>query len=141
MLRGTISEQKQTFGEQNVTRMPIHHIAIYARDPERTIAFYTRHFGFQPQTDNDGGLIELLCPEGGTNLLILKAAKSVKVGQVTVKLIFDVENIEEFKQISARNGLIFGSTHKADGYEFSNAKDPDNNNLSISSRAFRESTP
>ncbi len=118
--------------------MPIHRIALYTRDPEKIVAFYAQHFGFLIRPDNDGGLIELICPEGGANLLILKAAKSVKVGQVTVKLIFDVENIEEFRQNSARNGLIFGSTHKTDGYEFSNAKDPDNNNLSISNRAFRK---
>jgi predicted enzyme related to lactoylglutathione lyase len=118
--------------------MPIHRIALYVRDPERTMDFYTRHFGFQSQPDDDGGLTELICPDGGTSLLILQAAKSVKVGQVTVKLIFDIENIEEFKQISARSGLVFGSTHKTDGYEFANAKDPDNNNISISSRAFRK---
>ena len=34
--------------------------------------------------------------------------------------------------------LEFGATHHANGYSFANAKDPDKNNVAISSRAFRE---
>jgi hypothetical protein len=37
----------------------------------------------------------------------------------------------------SRGGLKFGATHRADGYSFANAKDPDRNSVSISSRAFR----
>jgi hypothetical protein len=60
-----------------------------------------------------------------------------KLGQVGVKLVFDVKDVEAFKKCSAELGLMFGSTHLADGYAFANVKDPDGNSVSISSRAFR----
>jgi hypothetical protein len=45
--------------------------------------------------------------------------------------------VDAFKQQSEPRGLKFGATHRADGYVFANAKDPDKNSVSISSRAFR----
>ena len=69
--------------------------------------------------------------------MIHRAAKSVKLGQVGVKLIFDIADVEGFKVESSARGLEFGATHQADGYSFANAKDPDGNSISISSRAFR----
>ncbi|SAL47400.1 hypothetical protein AWB65_03785 [Caballeronia humi] len=68
--------------------------------------------------------------------MVHKAAKSVKTGQVTVKLVFDIEDIEAFKAQCATQGLEFGSSRQADGYRFANAKDPDGNSISISSRSF-----
>jgi hypothetical protein len=68
--------------------------------------------------------------------MVHKAAKSVKTGQVTVKLVFDIEDIEAFKAQCAQQGLEFASSHRADGYSFANAKDPDGNSISISSRSF-----
>lgn len=112
-------------------------ILLYARDPQKTSAFYQRHFGFAVDADDGDGIIELASAEGGAHLLIHQAAKSVKLGQVGVKLVFDVQDIEAFKLRSAALGLNFGSTHQADGYAFANAKDPDQNPVSISSRAFR----
>jgi hypothetical protein len=35
----------------------------------------------------------------------------VKTGQVTVKLVFDVEDVSAFCERSARNGLVFSSLH------------------------------
>ncbi|MCB1054166.1 MAG: VOC family protein [Acidobacteria bacterium] len=112
-------------------------ILIYARNPERTAAFYQRYFGFEPDTDVVEGLITLASPSGGARLVIHQAARTVKLGQVGVKLVFDVEDIEAFKEKSAALGLHFGATHQADGYTFANAKDPDKNSVSISSRVFR----
>jgi hypothetical protein len=51
---------------------------------------------------------------------------------------FDVQDIEAFKKRNAELGLVFGSTHIANGYSFANAKDPDRNSVSISSRSFRK---
>jgi len=62
----------------------------------------------------------------------------VKLGQIDVKLVFAVEDVEAFKQQSAARGLKFGCAHHANGYLFANAKDPDKNLISISSRAFHE---
>jgi predicted enzyme related to lactoylglutathione lyase len=115
----------------------LNRLVLYARDPQKTVAFYETHFGFTSKADDDGGIIELTSPHGGAILMVHRAAKSVKLGQVAVKLLFDIEDVEAFKGESAARGLEFGATHQADGYSFANAKDPDGNSISISSRAFR----
>ncbi len=113
-------------------------IIIYAKDMKRTAEFYRKFFGFVSTGEVVEGLIELSASNGGASLLIHQAAKSVKLGQVGVKLMFDVQDIEAFKSRSAELGLVFGSTHLANGYSFANAKDPDKNTVSISSRVFRK---
>lgn len=112
-------------------------IMIYAKDMKRTAAFYQEHFGLQTTGNVIEGLIELTSQPSGTTLLIHQAAKSLKLGQASVKLVFSVQDVEGFKIQSAERGLVFGSTHQANGYAFANAKDPDKNTVSISSRAFR----
>jgi len=111
-------------------------IMIYARDMNRTANFYETYFGFTSSGLVDG-LIELT-KEDGMRILVHQAAKSIKLGQVGVKLVFSVKDVEGFKAKSAKLGLKFGSTHEAPGYSFANAKDPDKNSVSISSRAFRK---
>jgi hypothetical protein len=49
-----------------------------------------------------------------------------------------VEDVEAFCRRCAEDGLEFGAIHKADGYQFANAKDPCQNSISVSSRAFRK---
>ena len=112
-------------------------ILIYARDVERSATFYRNYFGFAVSADQVSGLITLESPSVGARIVLHPAAKSVKLGQVAVKLVFDVADIEAFKARSAELGLVFGSTHQADGYAFANAKDPDKNSIAISSRAYR----
>ena len=112
-------------------------IILYARDMQKTAEFYCKHFGFETTGQVVEGLIELTAANGGASILIHQAAKSVKLGQVVVKLSFHVADIEALKVHSATQGLKFGATHQANGYSFANAKDPDKNSVSISSRAFR----
>lgn len=119
---------------------PLGSVLIYARDVQRTAEFYLRHFDFVGSTDVVEGLIVLRPSAGGAGITVHQAAKSSKLGQVGVKLVFDVDDVEAFKGRSAANGLTFGATHQADGYVFANAKDPDKNSISISSRAFRAQT-
>jgi hypothetical protein len=57
-----------------------------------------------------------------------------------VKLSFHVEDVAAFIELAAKRGLKFGAVHEASGYCFANAKDPDKNSVSISSRAFRSHT-
>jgi hypothetical protein len=92
---------------------------------------------FKQVPDDDGRIIDLVSTESGANILIHQAAKSVKLGQVGIKLVFEVADVEQFKHRSEELGLKFGATHKADGYSFANAKDPDKNSVSISSRSFK----
>ncbi|AYG60506.1 VOC family protein [Rhizobium jaguaris] len=112
-------------------------LILYARDVEATIAFYEKHFGFKPLRQDGDRIVELLAPDGGANLMIHPAAKTQKMGQSLVKLVFDVEHVEAFRAKCANVGLEFGPLHQADGYMFANAKDPCGNSISISSRAFR----
>src|SRR5450830_1532146 len=102
-------------------------ILIYARNPTATAAFYRDLFGFESSGEMPEGLIELTAADTGVTILIHQAAKSVKLGQVGVKLMFSVRDVDGFKEQSARRGLLFGSTHQANGYAFANAKDPDGN--------------
>ncbi|MBB5573055.1 MULTISPECIES: VOC family protein [Rhizobium] len=117
--------------------MPIGRLVLYARDMEATIGFYEKHFGFRPLRQDGDRIVELLAPDGGANLMIHPAAKTQKMGQSLVKLVFDVEHVEAFRTKCASDGLEFGPVHQADGYVFANAKDPCGNSISISSRAFR----
>jgi predicted enzyme related to lactoylglutathione lyase len=125
-------------GEQSKSESPpLGTIMIYARDVEGTATFYRTHFGLVPTAHPVDGLIILESPSGGASIAIHRAAKSVKLGQVAVKLAFDVQDVEAFKVRSAALGLVFGATHQAGGYTYANAKDPDKNAVSISSRIYR----
>lgn len=119
---------------------PLGTVIIYARDMKKTAAFYSEHFGFETTGDVVEGLIELRPKNGGSGILIHQAAKSLKLGQVGVKLSFHVADVEAFAADAAQRGLVFGAVHEANGYQFANAKDPDKNSVSISSRAFRAGT-
>lgn len=120
---------------------PLGSVVIYARDMQKTAAFYSQHFGLQTTGKVIEGLIELRATSGGAGILIHQAAKSVKLGQVGVKLSFHVENVASFAEAAAKRGLKFGAIHEANGYQYANAKDPDKNSVSISSRAFRNVQP
>lgn len=116
---------------------PIGRIVLYTKRIPEMIAFYTQHFGYSCIRDPDDRIVELQ-PDGlGVPLLLHPAGKAQKEGQVLVKLVFDVEDVDRFCRAAKRKGLNFGAIHKADGYVFANAKDPSKNSISISSRAFR----
>jgi predicted enzyme related to lactoylglutathione lyase len=112
-------------------------IILYAKNMQKTASFYQQYFGFEGGAEVIDGLMELTHPQGGVTLLIHQAARSVKGGNAGLKLMFDVQDVEAFKQASAEKGLVFGATHQAKGYIFANVKDPDGNSISISSRNFR----
>ena len=116
-------------------------LIIYARDMKRTALFYSKHFGFETTGEVIEGLIELQAPGSGACILIHQAAKSIKLGQAGVKLSFHVREVELFAAEAAKNGLKFGAVHRANGYSYANAKDPDKNSISISSRAFGVDRP
>jgi predicted enzyme related to lactoylglutathione lyase len=116
---------------------PLGTVIIYARDMQKAAAFYARHFGFLTNGEVIEGLIELKHPGGGAGMLIHQAAKSVKLGQVGVKLSFHVSDVAAFAAQAKLRGLVFGTVHEANGYAFANAKDLDKNSISISSRAHR----
>jgi catechol 2,3-dioxygenase-like lactoylglutathione lyase family enzyme len=114
----------------------LNRIVLYVRDMQATCDFYERHFGFVAHRKDGDRIVELRAAGGGAILMLHLAGKAVKTGQVTVKLGFDIEDVEGFKQQCLAQGLEFGSTRQADGYCFANAKDPNGNNIMIGNRAF-----
>ena len=113
-------------------------IMIYAKDMQKMSLFYEKYFDYKAKIDKDERIIELSSAYGGSTILIHQAGKGVKEGQACIKLVFDVKNVEKFRDKYIAAGLKFGSVHEADGYSFSNAKDPGKNTIQISSRAFRK---
>jgi putative addiction module component (TIGR02574 family) len=120
---------------------PITRIVLYVRELQKIADFYIRHFGFISVPRDDGDLIELASPSGGCGLVILQASKGHRIGQSCVKIVFDVEDIEHYKQACLKRGLKFGTTHHGKGYAFANARDPAKNLIQISSSAFRNEAP
>jgi hypothetical protein len=103
--------------------------------------FYEKFFAFKALTLPGDRIVELVSSnKSGSSIMLHPAAKSVKTGQVTVKLVFDVKDVEEFKAACRIKGLKFGSVHNTNGYSFANSKDPDKNSIQISSRKFLSKT-
>ena len=115
---------------------PLGRITLYVRDVEAAVAFYQKHFGLVPLRLPGDRIVELINPDGGASLMLHAAAKAQRMGQVLVKLGFDVEDVAGFCAARAAEGLMFGPLHKADGYVFANATDLDGNPIAVSSRAF-----
>jgi catechol 2,3-dioxygenase-like lactoylglutathione lyase family enzyme len=91
------------------TKMPLalNRLILYARDVEATVAFYEKHFGFRVLRLPGDRIAELVALSGGANIMVHAAGKGVRTGQVTVKLVFDVEDVSGFCERSAGNGLMF----------------------------------
>ena len=118
-------------------RLKLGRIVLYTKRVEAMSSFYSKHFGFEVRQDEGDRITELRSLSHGFILMLHPAGKAQKEGQVLVKLVFDVEDVQSFCETCRKNGLDFGPIHKADGYEFANAKDPSKNAISVSSRAFR----
>ncbi len=116
----------------------INKIVIYAKNVKEMVKFYSEHFDFNPLIQEGDRIIELMPSYGGVSLMIHPAGKGIREGQVCIKLVFDIEDVEGFRERCATNGLKFGALHQADGYVYSNAKDPGKNSIQISNRAFRK---
>ncbi|MDV7144945.1 VOC family protein [Tropicimonas sp. TH_r6] len=115
---------------------PLGRIVIYTKKIEQMAAFYARHFGFSVARAEGDRILELRPQTAGAALLLHPVSAGQKEGQALVKLVFDVEDVAAFCEASGKNGLKFGKVHQADGYVFSNAKDPSGNSVQVSSRAF-----
>ncbi|MCU0909506.1 MAG: VOC family protein [Rhodobacteraceae bacterium] len=112
-------------------------LVIYTSKVDEMADFYARHFGFKVVRSDTDRIVELTPQSTGLTLLLHPAAAKQKMGQVLVKLVFDVEDVEAFCAGARSRGLEFGTVHVADGYAFANAKDPSMNSIQVSSRAFR----
>ncbi|TDH37928.1 VOC family protein [Pseudohoeflea suaedae] len=115
---------------------PLGRLVVYTRKMEEMAAFYCRHFGFEAVVRDGDRIVELRPRDGGATILLHPASKGQKTGQSLVKLVFDVEDVESFCASARQSGLVFGPVHTAGGYSFANARDPSDNPISVSSRAF-----
>lgn len=116
----------------------IHRIIIYTRKMQKMVEFYAEFFGYEAITRDGDRIVELRPRAGGLTLLLHPAGKGQKEGQSLVKLVFDVEDVEAYRDELNRRGLEVGPIHEADGYQFANAKDPSKNAISISNRMFAD---
>lgn len=107
-------------------------ILVYTKRVDEMVAFYAS-FGFVAKRLPGDRIVELIPQDGGATIMLHQAAKSQKQGQSQVKLVFDIPDVERFK---AECEIAFGPVHKADGYVYSNTKDPSGNTVQISSRAY-----
>ena len=114
----------------------ISRIVLYVRDPQKIADFYIKYFAFIQATQVHDDLIEITLSDGSFSLLLHQASKGHRIGQSCIKIVFDVDDIEAFKNASEKRGLKFGMTFKGDGYEFANARDPAKNPIQISRGAF-----
>ena len=106
-------------------------LVLYVKNMPRIAEFYVRYFGFMAQSQVHDDLIKLVTPDQNFSLLIHQASKGHRVGQSCIKIVFDVEDVESFKNQAREDGLIFSKTHKGEGYEFANARDPAQNPIQI----------
>lgn len=115
---------------------PLGRLILYAQDLDALAEFYGRHIGYTAVHRAGDRVVELRPPGAGITLLLHPAAKGQKAGQSRVKLVFDIQDVAGFVAKAKDQGLEFGPLHQADGYSFTNAKDPAGNSISVSSRAF-----
>jgi catechol 2,3-dioxygenase-like lactoylglutathione lyase family enzyme len=114
-------------------------VILYVRDIPRVSAFYERFFGMYPLPGATDGWVELAGHSGGCTVALHKAAVTQKSG-AAMKLVFGVADVRAFRSAKEKEGLKFGVVHEADGFEFSNAKDPGGNSIQISSRGLKGRT-
>ncbi|RVT85691.1 VOC family protein [Rhodobacteraceae bacterium CCMM004] len=114
-------------------------VVIYTGKIDEMAEFYSRHFGFSIVRSETDRIVELKPRVAGLTILLHPAASKQREGQVLVKLVFDVEDVDAFCTSARAGGLDFGKVHHVEGYAFANAKDPSKNSIQVSSRAFARS--
>jgi catechol 2,3-dioxygenase-like lactoylglutathione lyase family enzyme len=108
------------------------------KDTAAMAAFYHQHFGFTALQEKGDRIVELLPSAGGPSIMPRPLVHGRKDSQTLVKLIFGVRDVAGFCTRARQNNLVFGPVHKANGYEFANAKDPDGHPIQVSSRIYRK---
>ena len=118
---------------------PIARVILYVKNIPKVAAFYQQIFGMTRLEGKSDGWQVLVSPNGGSPIALFKAAVSQKSG-AAMKLVFSVPDVQDFKRAAEKKGAKFGPVHQADHngkpYEFANAKDPNGNSISISSRGL-----
>jgi|SRR5208282_1431879 len=114
-------------------------VILYVRDVAKVAAFYERFFDMRRLPGATDGWVELASEPPGCTIALHKASVAQKSG-AAIKIVFAVVDVKGFKRAKEQQGLKFGVVHEVDGFEFSNAKDPAGNSISISSRGLKANT-
>jgi catechol 2,3-dioxygenase-like lactoylglutathione lyase family enzyme len=118
-------------------------VILYVRNIPKVAAFYQRVFGMRPLPGAAEGWLELAGPTGGCTIALHQGSVAQKSG-AAMKLVFGVADVRAFKSATEKEGVKFGVIHHVvqEGvpFEFSNAKDPAGNSISISSRGLAKKT-
>jgi catechol 2,3-dioxygenase-like lactoylglutathione lyase family enzyme len=122
-----------------VSSPQIARVILYVKDVAKVAAFYERFFAMHRLPGATPGWIELAGDAPGCTIALHKASVAQKSG-AAIKLVFGVVDVKGFKRAKEEQGLKFGVVHEVDGFEFSNAKDPAGNSISISSRGLKGSS-
>jgi len=109
-------------------------VIINTKDVPAMIAFYQTHFGFVTAPPDGDRITELRHPDGGGPILLHKAAKTQKMGQVLVKLRMDVPDVAGKRAELLAAGVTVGPLGDGLGYDYANLKDPSGNSISLSNR-------
>jgi predicted enzyme related to lactoylglutathione lyase len=117
---------------------PVTRLILYVKDVPKVAAFYQRHFNMVELSGATVGWLELASPNGGIILCLHQAAKSQKSG-AAIKITFAVHDVAAFKKAQENRGLKLSAIHDAGTHQFANAKDPNGNSISISSRGLNSS--
>ncbi|MBX2831237.1 MAG: VOC family protein [Rhodospirillales bacterium] len=120
----------------DLTIGPCNRIVIYCKNIDAMAQFYADCFEYQVFKKPDDRIIELRRNDGGLILMLHPASKGQKQGQSLIKLVFDIKNVDAFRQRLLAQGINIGPIHQTDTYQFANFKDPSGNSVSISSRAY-----
>jgi predicted enzyme related to lactoylglutathione lyase len=123
-------------GHSSATAPTITRVILYVRDIPAVATFYERFFNMRPLPGASEDWVELAGARGATNIALHKASVKQR-SSAAVKLVFGVADVRAFKLNAEAKGLKFGVIHAVEGFEFSNAKDPAGNSISISSRGLK----
>ena len=120
---------------------PIARVILYVKNIPKVAAFYQQIFGMVRIEGKSDGWQMLVSPGGGCPIVLFKASVAQKSG-AAMKLVFSVPDVQAFKRAAEKKGAKFGPVHQTEHngkpYEFANAKDPNGNAISISSRGTVE---
>ena len=116
---------------------PIARVILYVKNIPKVADFYQRIFGMTRVEGKSDGWQVLVSPDGGCPIMLFKASVAQRSG-AAMKLVFSVADVQSFKRAAEKKGAKFGPIHQTEHngkpYEFANAKDPNGNSISISSR-------
>jgi catechol 2,3-dioxygenase-like lactoylglutathione lyase family enzyme len=121
----------------SASAIDFNHAMIYCRDVERSLAFYTRHFGFKAvdQFRYEGKPVyaRLVAPAGNGTIALHQAAPGAPVTSDGVRLYFEIRDLDMVCEKLKRAGVYFSQMPQMMpwGWRHAYLDDPDNHEISL----------